>query len=86
MDYRSELQKYVTMHSEREAALIEEMCERMLTTPDSPGISVQRIWHGFSWEEPTCTTEVWLNREIPFGTIAYLPDVHNETPRGSSDG
>jgi hypothetical protein len=61
---------YIKVHLKREAALLEEMCEQMLTTTGSPGISVQRSWKGL-----ICTTEFRFSPEVPFGTIAFLLDV-----------
>lgn len=68
-DYPGMIHPHVAKLIKREQEVLEEMCERMLTTPGSPGISVQRTWKGL-----TCTTEVRLDPEVPFGTIGYYPD------------
>lgn len=69
------IQRLAFQHAARERDLIERLCEIMLTTPDAPGISVQRTWSG-EGESLTCTTEAWLDSRMEFGTIGYLPDVH----------
>lgn len=57
----------------KERAALDELCEIMLTTPGSPGISVQRT---YKHNEFVCQTVSKLDPAVPFGEIRYLPDVH----------
>jgi hypothetical protein len=60
-----------SLRKEREA--LEHLCEIMLITPDSPGISVQRTYR---YNEFSCQTFTKIDPAVPFGEIHYLPDVH----------
>lgn len=59
---------------QREADALEHMCEVALTTPGSPGISVQRTFKCRG--EHTVTTVTKLDPDVPFGEIHYLQDIH----------
>lgn len=60
----------------QEQEQLEHLCEIMLTTPGSPGISVQRIW-SINGETMSCATEMRLNPDVPFGEIYYIADKGN---------
>lgn len=60
--------------AKRERDALEAMCERMLTTPGSPGISVQRTFN--FRENYVCDVITKLDPAVPFGEIHYLPDIY----------
>lgn len=71
-DFENYLNDVIRKDLKQRSEALEEMCERMLTTPDSPGISVQTTWGpGYG-----CATITRLNPDVPFGEIHYLPDLH----------
>lgn len=74
-DMRDSIDKMVRLAAQREGDAIERMCEIMLTTPDSPGILVQRT---FLTKDRifSCYTVARLDSSVPFGQIYYLPDIH----------
>lgn len=75
-NFADTLRDYATEHAKRENAALEEMCERMLVTPDLPGgIAVQRTWKrdGFTY---SVETEYRFDTRVPPMTIGYLPDIY----------
>lgn len=52
--------------AQNEVDAIERMCEVMLTTPNSPGISVHCEMKDLSY-----STTVRLDPDVPFGEIRY---------------
>lgn len=71
MEYSDAINEMVRKATQQEQDQLERLCEIMLTTPHSPGISVQRTWDGLA-----CTTVTRLDPEVPFGEIHYHPDAH----------
>lgn len=78
IDYLSLIQSFVAKQVKRENDKLEEMCERMLVTPDLPGgIAVQRTWKRNGL---TCSVETTyqFDERVPAMTIGYLPDIYEE--------
>lgn len=59
MDMYERMQTYALVVSRLRADAIESTCERMLTTPDSPGVMVG-------------LNAAWLDPRVPFGEIWYV--------------
>jgi hypothetical protein len=74
-DMREVIDQMVRLAAQREGDAIEHMCEIMLTTPNSPGVLVQRT---FLTKDRifSCYTVARLDAAVPFGQIYYLPDVY----------